>query len=383
LRGEIPREIIFSMAKHSPVTQSSGEKKRGRPAVDRPDVPSYRDIAAKTGVSAQTVSYVVRNTSGVSAATRKRVLAEMEKMGYKPQPALSALMRQYRLHPSKRDVMKMAFINSWNEPLSKASAEPLRNFYLGARAQADELGYLVEEFQGGDSKADQKKLRHQVRFSGAEGILLFPTLSPKSKLELDWENYSVVEIGQPLQGVEVTLVIPDHFGNAFRLCQRLIEDGFSRIGFLHDRAEHERIGGTYLGGVLAAAFLDGQQHFVPPLSAYKLTAGQILKYAKTKKCDALIVGAHFNPQWLRNGGIRVPEDVSLFGAGVYSTDISAGIAGIDEEWFQVGEIAAQHLARLMQSHQRGFTEVREVVTVPGRWIPGTGLVKRKTGIARD
>ena len=369
--------MVSSMAKHSPLKQSSGEKKRGRPAVDRPDVPSYRDIAAKTGVSAQTVSYVVRNTSGVSAATRKRVLAEMEKMGYKPQPALSALMRQYRLHPSKRNVMKMAFINSWNEPLSKASAEPLRNFYLGARAKADELGYLVEEYQGGDSKADQKKLRHQLRFSGAEGILLFPTLSPRSKLELDWENYSVVEIGQPLQGVEVTLVIPDHFGNAFRLCQRLIEAGFSRIGFLHDRAEHERIGGTYLGGVLAASFLDGQKHFVPPLSSYNLTTKQIVHYVKTRKCDALLVGAHFDPGWLRNAGIRVPGDVSLFGAGIYSSDIAAGIGGIDEEWFQVGEIAAQHLARLMQSNERGFTDVREVVTVPGRWMKGGAPAKAK------
>jgi DNA-binding LacI/PurR family transcriptional regulator len=365
------------MAKNSKMNRSVRKKRLDRSAGDRPDIPSYRDIAAKTGVSAQTVSYVVRNTPGVSDATRKRVLAVMEKLGYKPQPALSALMRQYRLHPAKRDAMKMAFINSWNEPLSKSSAEPLRNFYLGARAQADRLGYQVEEFQGGETSDDQAKLRKQLQFSGAEGVLLFPTLSPFTKLNLDWEKYSVVEIGQPLQGVEVTLVIPDHFGNAFRLCQRLVEEGFSRIGFLHDRSEHERIGGTYLGGVLAASFLDGQKHFVPPLSGHGLTTSQTIKYVQTKKCDALIVGAHFNVQSLRNAGIRVPEDVSLFGTGVYSSDIAAGIFGIDEEWFQVGEIAAQHLARLMQSHERGFTDVREVVTVPGRWIQGKPFARSK------
>jgi DNA-binding LacI/PurR family transcriptional regulator len=373
----MPRGRLSSMAKHSEVNRSVREKRLDRPAKDRPDIPSYRDIAAKTGVSAQTVSYVVRNTPGVSAATRKRVLAVMKKMGYRPQPALSALMRQYRLHPAKRDAMKMAFINSWNEPLSKSSAEPLRNFYLGARAQADRLGYQVEEFQGGETSDDQAKLRKQLRFSGAEGVLLFPTLSPSTKLNLDWENYSVVEIGQPLQGVEVTLVIPDHFGNAFRLCQRLVEEGFSRIGFLHDRSEHERIGGTYLGGVLAASFLDDQKHFVPPLSGHGLTTSQAIKYVQTKKCDALIVGAHFDPQLLRDAGISVPGDVSLFGTGVYSSDVAAGIFGIDEEWFQVGEIAAQHLARLMQSHERGFTDVREVVTVPGRWIQGKPFARSK------
>jgi hypothetical protein len=69
--------MVSSMANHPAVKQSGGEKKRGRPANERPDVPSYRDIAAKTGVSAQTVSYVVRNILKVSSETKARVLAEM------------------------------------------------------------------------------------------------------------------------------------------------------------------------------------------------------------------------------------------------------------------------------------------------------------------
>jgi LacI family transcriptional regulator len=366
------------MTMDSSVRQTGAEKQMAQPNSDRPEIPSYRDIAAKLGVSAQAVSYAVRNAPGVSAATRKRILSQMEKMGYKPQPALSALMRQYRLHQSKRNVFKIAFINSWNEPLSMASAEPLRNFYLGAKAQADRMGYLVEELRGGSTEADQKKLRRQLRCSGAEGVLLFPTLNPSTKLNLDWENYSVVEIGQPLQGVEVTLAIPDHFGNAFRLCQGLVQAGFNRIGFLHDRSEHERIGGTYLGGVLAASFLDGRKHFVAPLSGHKLTSSQVVKYVQTKKCDALIVGAHFDPECLRNSGIRVPEEVSLFGAGVYSSDIAAGIQGIDEEWLKIGEIGVQHLARLIQCRERGFSEVREVVIVPGRWTQGDSPAQRKS-----
>lgn len=112
------------MTKHSRLTQSGAQKQMAQPKPNRPDLPSYRDIAAKAGVSAQTVSYVVRNIPRVAQETKARVLAEMQRMGYRPQPAMSALMRQYRLHPSKRDVMKMAFINS-GLPMRPASIRAL------------------------------------------------------------------------------------------------------------------------------------------------------------------------------------------------------------------------------------------------------------------
>ena len=356
------------MTEHSPLKQPGKENQKRKSVPDRPGIPSYRDIAAKVGVSAQTVSYVVRNTAGVSAATRKRVLAEMEKMGYKPQPALSALMGQIRRHSSKRRVMKMAFVNSWNESLSKASAEPLRNFYLGARDRAEKLGYVIEEFRCGTTRGEQTNLRKRLRNSGVDGLLIFPTMDPTSRFMIDWENYSVVEIGQSMQGVPLTLVISDHFGNAFTLCQRLVEEGFQRIGFIHEVKEHERIGGSYLGGVLAASFLNGHRQFVPPLSKHHPNPREILRYVKDNRCDALIVGAHFDPHFLTVKELRAGWGISFFACGPWSSDRVRGISGIDECWEEIGWAAAEQLGRLIQSGTRGFPEIPEVIHIPGRFI---------------
>ena len=337
---------------------------------DRPDIPSYRDIAAKTGVSAQTVSYVVRNIPRVAQETKARVLAEMQRMGYRPQPAISALMRQFRLHPSKRDVMKMAFLNSWNEPFSQAKAEPLRFFYLGARARAESLGYLVEDFQGGETPDDQAKLRKRLRCSGAEGVMVFPTFHTGFRLQIDWEKYSIVEIGQALQGVPLTLVTPDHFGNTTVLCRRVLDSGFQRIGFVQDEDIHDRVNGAYLAAFLASAWPGERKRLLPPLMKEKIREADFVRYVKTHNCDALLVGPHLDPRWLTNAGIKLPKDISLAGYSLYSDEIKMGMAGIDEHWVRIGEKAAEYLALLMQTHTRGFPAASEVLHIAGDWVEG-------------
>jgi LacI family transcriptional regulator len=55
---------------------------------------TIREIAAAAGVSAMTVSLALRGSREVSAATRKRIRALAESMGYRPNPMVSALMQQ-------------------------------------------------------------------------------------------------------------------------------------------------------------------------------------------------------------------------------------------------------------------------------------------------
>ncbi|WP_125773308.1 LacI family DNA-binding transcriptional regulator [Antribacter gilvus] len=53
--------------------------------------PSLADVAARAGVSAQTVSRVSMGTANVRAETRARVLAAMDELGYAPNSAARAL----------------------------------------------------------------------------------------------------------------------------------------------------------------------------------------------------------------------------------------------------------------------------------------------------
>lgn len=54
-------------------------------------MPTLKDVAARAGVSYQTVSRVLNAPEAVSAATRDRVLRAIEEMRYEPDETARAL----------------------------------------------------------------------------------------------------------------------------------------------------------------------------------------------------------------------------------------------------------------------------------------------------
>src|SRR5690348_3073663 len=58
--------------------------------------PRLEDVAARVGVSTASVSLVLRGAPGPSAATRERVLAAAEELGYRPDRTASMLARRRR-----------------------------------------------------------------------------------------------------------------------------------------------------------------------------------------------------------------------------------------------------------------------------------------------
>lgn len=74
------------------MTESIAEPARAAaPRAGRKRGPSLGDVAAHAGVSTQTVSRVANGLTNVEAATRQRVLASMQALGYRPNHAARAL----------------------------------------------------------------------------------------------------------------------------------------------------------------------------------------------------------------------------------------------------------------------------------------------------
>lgn len=121
--------------------------------------PTSRDVARLAGVSQSTVSYVLTNRPGISAATRERVQRAAQELSYRPNLAA----RSMRTHRTGRIAIVMP-ITSWNPS----------SLLVGATNAAQEAGYAVD-VQGlpPTSAARQARVTELVESGEFEGILSF------------------------------------------------------------------------------------------------------------------------------------------------------------------------------------------------------------------
>lgn len=106
---------------------------------------TLKDLAQKLGVSHTTVSLALRNHPSISSERKKEVSALARKLGYRPDPMLSALVA-YR-----QTLRPQAFqgVLGWltNYPTGDGWRVGQQvGYHAGALRRAKELGYELAEF---------------------------------------------------------------------------------------------------------------------------------------------------------------------------------------------------------------------------------------------
>src|SRR6185295_13939113 len=109
---------------------------------------TMKTIAAQAGVTQATVSMCLANNPRIPAVTRTRVRAIAERLGYRPNPYISALMRVRRQGRTSNDRPVLALVNGlesedgWKKTISLT----VRQMRDGAMERAAVRGYRAEEF---------------------------------------------------------------------------------------------------------------------------------------------------------------------------------------------------------------------------------------------
>src|SRR4051812_23519562 len=85
----------------------------------RPENPSYQDIAKKAKVSIMTVSLALRNSPRVSQQTRTRIRRIADRLGYRADPQIAAMMGYLRTRRTTKDQPVLALINAREAPVAK------------------------------------------------------------------------------------------------------------------------------------------------------------------------------------------------------------------------------------------------------------------------
>ncbi|AHF90973.1 LacI family transcriptional regulator [Opitutaceae bacterium TAV5] len=346
---------------------------------------TLNDIARATGLSRSGVSRALRNDPRVPAATCERVQAIARKLGYRPDPELSAALRLLRERKAGRYVETLAFL-SWHEDrIERAGNLYTRRLFHGARTHAEALGYRLEEYWAREPGMTPRRLQSVLVNRGVRGVLAGPVADEDSRtFAFAWERFSVVAATAAFPDVTMHRARPRNFENSRLALAEAHALGYRRIGLMLDDYVNERsahaIRSAYLDYQYTRAGLPrlpvlelcGLGPDPGPESArapeaepeYKRFAAWRLKH----RPDVILASRVVFYEWLRRARLRVPEEVGFI--SLEGVNEGQAFSHIDQHPDRVGAAGIDLLIAVLNHNTRGVPGEALMVTVAGAWVPG-------------
>ncbi|MEE4496158.1 LacI family DNA-binding transcriptional regulator [Streptomyces sp. BE230] len=265
-------------------------------------------VAKKVGVSEATVSRVLNDKPGVSAATRQSVLTALDVLGYE---------RPTQLRGERARLVGLVLPELQN-PIFPAFGEVIG----GALAQQGLTPILCTQTQGGVSEADYMDLLLQQQVSGVVfvgGLFSEADASHSHYHQLADLKIPVVLINASIKGIDFPCVACDDAVAVEQAWRHLTSLGHERIGLVLGPADHvpsrrkleaARVVAKAAGMRLPDEFVE---RTIFSLEGGQAATSRLLKRGVTGivcASDPLALGAI---RAARRRGLSVPSDLSVVG----------------------------------------------------------------------
>ncbi|MGW4056695.1 LacI family DNA-binding transcriptional regulator [Amycolatopsis sp. NPDC004747] len=313
---------------------------------------TIRDVAARAGVSVATVSKVINERYGVSAATLARVRAVIEELGYEA----SLVAQSLRNHRTNVIGILVADLEPFSTELLKGAADAIRG-----------SGFELVVYSAGGRTGDPIgwEKRYLSRLSGTlvdGAVLVTPTVS----LEVV-PGTPVVAVDPHTGPSHLPTIDSDNLRGAQLATEHLLDLGHRRIAFLAGRpdlqsAELRKTG--YLRALTAAGITPDEDLIrigaydpeVSAASAHALLTGPdrpTAVFAANDISAIATVGA------ARELGLAVPDDLSVVGFDNVpeSALCSPPLTTVDQPIREMGHRAIRMLIALINGDEVERTHV--------------------------
>lgn len=227
---------------------------------------TMQDIARKAGVTAATVSMALRDHARISPETRERVRAVAERLGYRPDPLISALMSQRRGKQGDRSPGTLGVVSLWPAgPKNWKDDSFYAPYRAGLRERAVSLGYGVDVFPCDGSAASVRSLLRVLRARGIQGVVIAQAHESFTELPFSVEGFAAAYIGNGIRAPHLSRV-DAALDYDFRLAwRRLREDGCRHIALLTWSLLTQKNEGAWMGAYLNAQRELPAKNRIPPL----------------------------------------------------------------------------------------------------------------------
>lgn len=318
---------------------------------------TLREIAQKAGVSTSTVSRALRNDPRLPPATCKRLQALAEKLGYRPNPLLVALM-DHRWKRSSHEAGTLAWINAFpsrdQSKLSKFHVAVL----AGATARAKALGYQLEEFFLRDAGMTGGRLSQILTSRGIRGVCVGPLPTGHGHVSMKWEHFACATVGYTMVRPNLHRVTPHHMQGVLEALRQLRRLKYRRIGVWMTVEENRKVSYNWMAGAWLFAKLNAG--ITCPLMTGDWNSRAFADWIEREKLDCVLGSSEVVKKWKEELKLKVPVATLSWHDGLT-------IPGMDQKPVEIGAAAIDLIVGQLRRNETGIPKTARVVMVEGEW----------------
>lgn len=327
-------------------------------------------VASHAGVSRMAVSLALRNHPSLPLATRQRLRSLARKLGYRPNPMISALMGNLRRRRSGtyRPVLALLLSHSFAVWMRHPG---MRRCHEAARRRAEELGYRLEPFWLHEPGMSMGSMNRILRTRQISGVLVAPLLPGTDRIDLDWAGLTSVVLGASLPGFPVHRVVNNHLHTIRLALEQVARRGYRRIGLALPAEVHDRVRKTWLAGYLAFHYPARRPCGSTVLIAADWSEPVFTRWARSARPDAILTSDARALDWL--GGLSGRGSHGIGVAHLDLTEPGRELAGVDQRWDLIGQTAVEVVTAHLQRNERGLPASPLATLIEGVWVEGRSL----------
>jgi DNA-binding LacI/PurR family transcriptional regulator len=332
-------------------------------------------IARHAGVTQATVSMSLAGNLRIPRATRERIQAIAQKLDYRPNAYISALMRIRRQGRAQSDQPVLALVNGLDRPGAwRTHASPtIMQMREGAIERATQRGYRAQEFWLHQDGMSNERFSEMLHARAIQGLLLSPVPDSVPLPGLKWNYFAAVGLAVPQPSLTLTTVCNDHYFSALQAVRECHHRGYRRPGLIIHRPHRERFQGRWDAGYLVARhLLPGVGLVRPLLIGDQLKKDVLQSWLKGQKPDVIISAmADVLQDMLAAMGWRIPDDIGL--VWLSCPELGHNISGIYQNGRLIGAAAIDALIGMIERNERGLPAQATTIMVEGLWNRGLTL----------
>ena len=332
------------------------------------------DIAERLGVSATTVSRALNDNPRINKKTRETIHALAKELGYRHNTLAANLRKQQ----TKTIGVLLHEVNSYFATSVLSGIEKVttpENFDILITHSAESAER---------EKANIKNLLNKR----VDGIIMSRAMNAKTSdhyAPIFEREVPVVFFDRVLDDAECTKVLIDNYQGGYDATKHLISQGCKRIAHITANQDLNVYFDRFKGykQALKDHKIKFEEDLVAVCSLSKAETSEAVLKLLEQKPDAFFISGDFSAavciELLHNKGIRVPEDIAVFGFNndMLSDLITPKLSTINYPGFLMGETAAKTLLEQIKLKRKNKSFKDHTIMIPTEIILRESSIRKK------